>query len=440
MKPDWSIFSKLDHNGGYLHKFPIDSPISHDIGLGLISQAGNLVECSFQHPRHICATGSGAVQEAFSCFNKFAGAFYFFFSRASNPKLFNKLSAVAGSSSRACRSHIKQVSSCLQHLPGLRFGSQLREEHAIQMLLARLTSATLGRLWNEVEEHHACNVLMLAATTVIPPFENISPKMLAESMALGKCGGHIREPVDQPYLDEIRPGCACVAVPRAIFPDDATEPITGIKFPTLLEDNSNLTAEVLVGMGFRSMRIMRLKNLNLYAFGLYIQPDSICKKLGPKYASIPDAELKDHPDFYEDLLRENIDMTVRLVVSYNGLSIGTVRELKSIICVFNVLSSAFEKSLCFRLQKMNPNTDYHCLKTFGSYFSEDIHIPAGTKIDFRQTSDGQLITEIDGKQIGTVRSKDLCKAFFDMYIGDPPISVETKQDIAQNVAGLIRRC
>jgi hypothetical protein len=124
-------------------------------------------------------------------------------------------------------------------------------------------------------------------------------------------------------------------------------------------------------------------------------------------------------------------MTVRLVVSYNGLSIGTVREyallflcgnqhivififgskyvifsrLKLIIFV-NVLSSAFQRSLGFRLQKvfvvylaislsiayhivltelfciytsldqMNPNTDYRCLKTFGSYFSEDIRIPA----------------------------------------------------------------
>uniref|UniRef100_A0A804PNT8 Chalcone--flavanone isomerase n=1 Tax=Zea mays TaxID=4577 RepID=A0A804PNT8_MAIZE len=239
--------------------------------------------------------------------------------------------------------------------------------------------------------------------------------MLAASMALRKDRGNI-EPTEQSYSEENRPGCACVAVPRVLLPEDATEPTTGIKFPTVLEDNSNLTTEVLVGMGFRSMRIMRVKNLNLYAFGLYIQPDSVCKKLGPKYAYIPDAELKDHPDFYEDLLRENIDMTVRLVVSYNGLSIGTVRD-------------AFEKSLGFRLQK-----------TFGSCFSEDIRIPAGTKIDFRQTSDGQLITEIDGKQIGTVQSKDLCRAFFDMYIGDPPVSVETKQDIAQNVAGLIRRC
>ncbi|KAM3224537.1 hypothetical protein ACQJBY_057744 [Aegilops geniculata] len=322
------------------------------------------------------------------------------------------------------------------------------------MLLAKLANATLGRAWNEVEERHACNILMLAAASVIPPFENISPKMLADSMMLGKDGDQIREHVDQPYLDERHPGCARVAVPRTILPEDLTEPRTGIKFPTLLEENSNPTAEcrnvlyqicnlnmafsipfdnkqlnlqVLVGMGYRNMRIMKVKNLNLYAFGLYIQPDSICKKLGSKYASVPVAELKDHPDFYEDLLRENIHMTVRLVVSYNGLSISAVRD-------------AFEKSLGFRLQKMNPNTDYHCLKTFGSYFREDIRIPVGTKIDFRQTCDGQLITEVDGKQIGAVQSKDLCRAFFDMYIGDPPVSVETKQDIAQNVGGLIRRC
>uniref|UniRef100_A0A453PSN9 Chalcone--flavanone isomerase n=1 Tax=Aegilops tauschii subsp. strangulata TaxID=200361 RepID=A0A453PSN9_AEGTS len=318
----------------------------------------------------------------------------------------------------------QEAFSCFnKHLAGL----QVREEHAIQMLLAKLANATLGRAWNEVEERHACNILMLAAASVIPPFENISPKMLADSMMLGKDGDQIREHVDQPYLDERRPGCARVAVPRTILPEDLTEPRTGIKFPTLLEENSNPTAEVLVGMGYRSMRIMKVKNLNLYAFGLYIQPDSICNKLGSKYATVPVAELKDHPDFYEDLLRENIHMTVRLVVSYNGLSISAVRD-------------AFEKSLGFRLQKMNPNTDYHCLKTFGSYFREDIRIPVGTKIDFRQTCDGQLITEVDGKQIGAVQSKDLCRAFFDMYIGDPPVSVETKQDIAQNVGGLIRRC
>ncbi|ONM62483.1 Fatty-acid-binding protein 2 [Zea mays] len=174
------------------------------------------------------------------------------------------------------------------------------------------------------------------------------------------------------------------------------------------------------------MRVMRVKNLNLYAFGLYMQPTSIREKLGPKYASFPTDKLMENPDFYSDLLRENLDIRVRLVVNYNGLSVGAVRDV-------------FEKSLGLRLQKMNPNTDFHCLKTFGSHFTEDIAIPSGTKIDFCQTSDGKLITEIDGKQIGAVRSKDLCKAFFDMYIGDSPVSLEAKKVVAQNVAGLIGR-
>ncbi|VAI83985.1 unnamed protein product [Triticum turgidum subsp. durum] len=61
--------------------------------------------------------------------------------------------------------------------------------------------------------------------------------------------------------------------------------------------------------------------------------------------------------------RENLHIRLRLVVNYKGLSIGAVRDV-------------FEKSLGLRLRKINPNTDYHCLKTFASYFTKDIPIPA----------------------------------------------------------------
>ncbi|KAL5995336.1 hypothetical protein ACLOJK_025394 [Asimina triloba] len=64
----------------------------------------------------------------------------------------------------------------------------------------------------------------------------------------------------------------------------------------------------------------------------------------------------------------------------------------------------------------------------------------GTTIDFRRTTRGQLITEIGGRVIGAVHSKDLCRAFFGMYIGELPVSVPAKQEIATNVAGIIRRC
>lgn len=138
-------------------------------------------------------------------------------------------------------------------------------------------------------------------------------------------------------------------------------------------------------------------------------------------------ELNKRRDFYEDLLREDISMTVRLVINCNGIKINTVKD-------------AFEKSLRNRLVKTNPDTDYNCLTTFGSFFTKDVPLPAGTVVDFRRTADGQLITEIGGNQIGAVRSKDLCRAFFDMYIGDIPVSEQTKEEIGKNVACIIGKC
>ncbi|KAJ6732551.1 FATTY-ACID-BINDING PROTEIN 2 [Salix purpurea] len=120
-------------------------------------------------------------------------------------------------------------------------------------------------------------------------------------------------------------------------------------------------------------------------------------------------------------------MTVRLVINCKGIKISTVKD-------------AFEKSLRNRLLKTKPGADYHCLTTFGSFFTKDIPLPAGTTIDFRQTADGKLITEIGGNQIGVVCSKDLCRAFFDMYIGDIPVSEQTKEEIGKNVASIIGKC
>lgn len=190
----------------------------------------------------------------------------------------------------------------------------------------------------------------------------------------------------------------------------AVEPRTGIEFPTILdnliagEQNSSFTSEVLVGTGSRIMKIIRIKSLKVYAFGFYVHPFDVCQKLGWKYASVPFCELNKQQDFYQDLL------------------------------------SVFEKSLRARLFKANPDTDYHCLETFGSMFSQDIPIHAGTTINFRRTTDGHLITEIGGNHIGAVQSRELCRAIFDMYIGDVPICEDTKEEIGKNVASIIRGC
>lgn len=425
MKPNQLIISYVDIHRVYPYEFQPEFSMSHDLGLNLFSQAGTVLGTSLRHHRKISSSGNAMVHGAFNRLNKLSRALYFWLSRPSDPKILRWVASVAATSSRSCQLRFNQMGSHMQNLTKLQFSFPMREEQAVQLILARLASATIGRLLNE--QQRACNLLTLAgAVAIVPPLENISSMMLAESITSRNIDSDIRRLVDQPYVEGKCLSCACPSVPSTIFQEDPIEPKTGIKFPTFLEDDSSPSAAVLVGIGFKGMRVMRVKNLNLYAFGLYMQPTSIREKLGPKYASFPTDKLMENPDFYSDLLRENLDIRVRLVVNYNGLSVGAVRDV-------------FEKSLGLRLQKMNPNTDFHCLKTFGSHFTEDIAIPSGTKIDFCQTSDGKLITEIDGKQIGAVRSKDLCKAFFDMYIGDSPVSLEAKKVVAQNVAGLIGR-
>ncbi|CAL9106208.1 unnamed protein product [Musa acuminata var. zebrina] len=380
---------------------------------------------------HIYASGILVLQEAFRFISKFAGSLSIGLSTQSDFNLLHKVPAdVFGSipsHSESC-AQIKRVASSRQNLAALHFVFGSDNKYAIKAYLTKLASSTLSFFCEEVRVHHGFGLPILSlAAAFIPPFDNKSSKALANSITLESTSDQIGGHVNQSHRKDYYHGCATLAASNINWKGDAIEPKTGIKFPTILEDNFSLTTKVLVGIGSRSMRIIKLKSLKLYAFGLYVHPDSICEKLGSKYASVPVAELKNHSDFFEDLLREDINMTVRLVVNCNGLKVNTVRD-------------AFEKSLRTRLQKMNPDTDYHCLRVFGSYFTQDIALPAGTTIDFRQTANGQLITEIGGRQVGAVHSKDLCRAFFDMYIGDLPVSLQAKEEVAENVAGLIRRC
>ncbi|KAK1308321.1 Fatty-acid-binding protein 2 [Acorus calamus] len=401
MRNDWLHFSNHDFDGR-----------SHDFGVHLWFQIGLFVENSLHNSGQFHIMGSSAIHEAFSCMSKFAGALLFWFSTGPNSNFHRKASRNNAHCSKPTSNqsyrHVTHISLNAQDLASLNLGKS--------------ASSAVQHLWKEIGQFQSSHVLSLAAA-LVPPLDNISRKMLA--VPLENTDERILGLIEQtPHEDDCR-GCSGLCLSDMSWRRDAIEPRTGIKFPSVL-DTSGLP-EVLVGTGSRSMRIVKVKSLKVYAFGLYIHPHSLCEKLGQKYASVPINELMNCPDFYHDLLREDIHMTVRLVVNCNGLKVTTVQD-------------AFEKSLRARLQKVNPNTDYHCLSAFRSYFTRDIPLPVGTTIYFRRTANGHLITEIGGQQMGVVHSKDLCRAFFDMYIGDVPISPQAKHEIAKNVGSIIRSC
>ncbi|KAA8546251.1 hypothetical protein F0562_003010 [Nyssa sinensis] len=427
MRNNW-----LDFDGNSPYIFPMEPFAPHSFGAHLLSQVTSFVDSSLYHSRYLYVPGNLALQEAFNCISKFTGALLFWFASGSNSTISPTLSGNPnGSNPRSYKScsQVKHITSTRQNLTAFRINSGFEGEFSDRGIFGKILSFNVGHLCIEAAQLQSFPVLSLAAA-LVPPFD-VSPTVLA--VPLDNSDIHIQRCMDQsPCMVEHR-DCADLSFPGLNWTRHAVEPRTGIEFPTILdnilagENNSSLTSEVLVGTGSRTMTIIRIKSLKVYAFGFYVHPYDVCKKLGPKYASIPVSELNKRHEFYEDLLRADINMTVRLVVACNGIKINTVKD-------------AFEKSLRARLMKANPETDYHCLGSFGSLFRQDVPLHTGTTIDFRQTADGQLITEIGGNQIGAIHSKDLCRAFFDMYIGDPPVSEQTKEEIGRNVASIIRKC
>ncbi|OIW12076.1 hypothetical protein TanjilG_15316 [Lupinus angustifolius] len=380
--------------------------------------------------RNFYVPGSLSIPQAFERVTTLAGALLLWFSSCSSSNL---VQDIAGSMNHGSQFGTATMGSVKvkPNVAGFGFPFRLKRKSSSRALsLGKISSFAMRLIWREAKKFQSFHVLSLAAA-LVPPIQNLSSNLLAGPLQNPDVQMH--GSIDQIPREVESQGCARLSIHELNMTKPAVEPKTGIEFPVVLENvspgnqSSSFNSEVLVGTGSRTMTIVKIKSLNLYAFGFYVHPYSLCEKLGPKYASISADELNSHHGFYHDLLREDINMTVKFVVNCKGMKINSVKD-------------AFEKSLRARLVKTNPFTDFHCLTAFGSYFSEDIPLPLGTVIKFRRTVDGDLITEIGGNQIGSVHSKDLCRAFFDMYIGDVPVSEQTKEEIGRNVANIIRKC
>ncbi|XP_076909589.1 fatty-acid-binding protein 2-like [Bidens hawaiensis] len=391
----------MDLDNGQPKFFPVASQYLYHIS--------SLIDTSNYHSRHQHNAGSLALQETFTFISKFADTVLFWRANGSKSSMIPKR--------RDFSVHFNNVASNNNnHNHGLPrfFINYRRKALEIPELFNKFSRFAINQLLGKAKDLQFIPAKSLAGNLVPPlAIENVN-EVTGRSVNCGPCEIQQRRYGD--FEGNI----------------NTVEPRTGIEFPTILDNifgasNSSLNTEVLVGTGSKTMKIIKIKSLKLYAFGFYVHPYDVCNKLGSNYASLPENEVTKHHNFYKDLLREDISMTVRLVVSCNGIKMSTVRD-------------AFEKSLRTRLIKMNPDTDYDCVKSFGSLFSDDIQIRAGTTIKFQRTSDGHLVTEIEGNRIGAVHSRDLCRAFFDMYIGDGPVSEETKTEIGKNVTNIMRRC
>ncbi|KAK0581082.1 hypothetical protein LWI29_009854 [Acer saccharum] len=203
--------------------------------------------------------------------------------------------------------------------------------------------------------------------------------------------------------------------------DTVVESKTGVSFPSVLGDSRKL-----LGIGLRRKSVLGLKNVDVYAFGVYADNGDLKKLLSEKYGKLSLSELQENKEFNADLMEADICMTVRLQIIYSKLSIRSVR-------------SAFEESVGTRLRKFGGSDNKELLQRFTSQFKDEYKIPRGSVIDLSKERGHVLRTTIDGKEVGSIESKLLCRSLLDLYIGEDPFDRKAKEDIELNLATLVQK-
>ncbi|KAK4849157.1 hypothetical protein QYF36_021514 [Acer negundo] len=203
--------------------------------------------------------------------------------------------------------------------------------------------------------------------------------------------------------------------------DTVVESKTGVSFPSVLGDSRKL-----LGIGLRRKIVLGLKNIDVYAFGVYADNGDLKKLLSEKYGKLSLSELRENKEFNEDVMEADICMTVRLQIIYSKLSIRSVR-------------SAFEESVGTRLRKFGGSDNKELLQRFTSQFKDEYKIPRGSVIDLSKERGHVLRTTIDGKEVGSIQSKLLCRSLLDLYIGEDPFDRKAKEDIELNLTSLVQK-
>lgn len=185
---------------------------------------------------------------------------------------------------------------------------------------------------------------------------------------------------------------------------------TGVEFPIVMDG----TRRRLVGIGVRKKTLFGLKNIDVYAFGVYADSDDV-RKMKERNGGIS----------VGDVLDEDVGITVRLQIVTGRLSIKSVRN-------------AFEESVGNRLKKFSQSDNKELLQGFTSIFKDEYKIPRGTQIDLSREKGQLLRTKIDGNDVGCIQSKLLCRSLFDLYIGDDPFDAKAKEDVEVGIVSLLQ--
>jgi len=202
----------------------------------------------------------------------------------------------------------------------------------------------------------------------------------------------------------------------ARLPDQSTvkDSQSGVAFPVALVPPGGSAPHRLMGTATREKTIFRIK---VYAYGLYVDGGAARAALGA-FAGRPAEALARDSAFFQQLLRMQIPMTLRLVM---------VRDVSGA-----ALGEAFDDALKPRVAKAPAGATGldgpTALAAFRTFFNLR-EVARSTEIVFSCSPNGELRTAVDGQSRSPLQSQALCWALFDVYLGDKPVSLDGRRSL-----------
>lgn len=171
MRNNWVFFIDLDGGSPYIS--PIEPFTSHNFGGHLFSHISSFMDISLHQSRNLYMAGSLALQEAFNCFSKFAGALLIWCSTSANVTR-EIADGLHGSNSRNFKNftEVRSIRSGSLGSRGFHFSFNLENEHSNPILLGKIGSFAMKLLGKQAGRQQLHPFLSVAAA-LVPPLNNL---------------------------------------------------------------------------------------------------------------------------------------------------------------------------------------------------------------------------------------------------------------------------
>mmetsp|Transcript_6352 Transcript_6352/g.16118 ORF Transcript_6352/g.16118 Transcript_6352/m.16118 type:complete len:283 (-) Transcript_6352:51-899(-) len=240
------------------------------------------------------------------------------------------------------------------------------------------------------------------------------------SMAVHQIGGQLRRvkwPWDSNGARNSQNASASILRPASLQEDargGRQEPRSGTSFPGKVNVRGSGCAD-LCGVGMRRKRIAGIKDINVYAVGMYFNSGEL-KKVASRKKESQEKVLEDVID------QKGMKNVIRLVLVYPRVT-------------GKMITVSLDEQIGSKLRKTGNHEDF---VQFAKGF-EGSKMKKGSVITLDSSRDGTVTTFIDGKMTNSLKSRPLSTALVDLYLGKKTIIPDLRSDALSQISKIAPR-